>query len=134
MSDMRSLIVCRAGAAAALVLLFGAAAFAQEAVEEPADDSNVVDEIIVTGSKPGSRKRLDQQYEDPTRARLLKDFHKMQADEVEYLWRKSAAEDSPSRIKWGYDPADDYQMRSNLDLQDLNWGQTKPATLFRFEF
>ena len=134
MSDMRSLIVCRAGAAAALVLLFGAAAFAQEAVEEPADDSTVVDEIIVTGSKPGSRKRLDPQYEDPTRARLLKDFHKMQADEVEYLWRKSAAEDSPSRIKWGYDPADDYQMRSNLDLQDLNWGQTKPATLFRFEF
>ena len=131
---MRSFIVCRAGAAAALVLLFGAAAFAQEADEEPAEDSKVVDEIIVMGSKPGSRKRLDEQYEDPTRARLLKDFHKMQADKEEYQWRKSAAMDSPSRIKWGYDPADDYQIRNNMDLEDLNWGQTKPATLFRLEF
>lgn len=134
MSVMRSFIFCKAGAAAALVLLFGAAAFAQEADEEPAEDSKVVDEIIVMGSKPGSRKRLDEQYEDPTRARLLKDFHKMQADEKEYQWRKSAAMDSPSRIKWGYDPADDYQIRNNMDLEDLNWGKTKPATLFRLEF
>lgn len=134
MSAMRSFIFCKAGAAAALVLLFGAAAFAQEADEEPAEDSTVVDEIIVMGSKPGSRKQLDEQYEDPTRARLLKDFHKMQLDEKEYQWRKSAAMDSPSRIKWGYDPADDYQIRNNIDLEDLNWGKTKPATLFRLEF
>lgn len=134
MSVMRSFIFCKAGAAAALVLLFGAAAFAQEADEEPAEDSKVIDEIIVMGSKPGSRKQLDKQYEDPTRARLLKDFHKMQVDEKEYQWRKSAAMDSPSRIKWGYDPADDYQIRNSIDLEDLNWGKTKPATLFRLEF
>ena len=55
-------------------------------------------------------------------------------DEEEYEWRKSAAMDSPSRIKWGYDPADDYQIRNNMDLDDQNWGKTKPAKLFRFEF
>ena len=134
MSVMQSFVVCKFGAAVALVLFFGAAAIAQEADEESADDSEVVDEIIVTGSKPGGRKRVDEQYEDPARAKLLKDFHEMQADQEEYEWRKSAARDSPSRIKWGYDPADDYQMRSNMDLEDLNWGKTKPATLFRLEF
>ncbi len=134
MSVMRSFVVCRIGAAAALVFFFGAAAFSQEADEEAADDGEIVDEIIVSGSKPGGRKRVDVEYEDPTRARLLKDLHEMQADKEEYAWRKSAAIDSPSRIKWGYDPADDYQIRNNMDLDDQNWGKTKPATLFRFEF
>ncbi len=55
-------------------------------------------------------------------------------DEEESEWRKSAAVDSPSRIKWGYDPADDYQMRNNMDLEDLNRGKTMPATLFRLGF
>jgi len=134
MSVMRSIVVYKIGAAAALVLLSGATAYGQEADEEPADESEVVDEIIVSGSKPGGRKRVDEDYEDPVRARLLKDFHEMQADKEEYEWRKSAATDSPSRIKWGYDPRDDYQMRSNIDLDDQNWGKTKPATLFRLEF
>jgi len=110
MSVMRSFVVCRIGAAAALVFFFGAAAFSQEADEEAADDSEIVDEIIVSGSKPGGRKRVDVEYEDPTRARLLKDLHEMQADKEEYAWRKSAAIDSPSRIKWGYDPADDHSV------------------------
>ena len=134
MSVMRSCVVYKIGATAALVLIFAAAAFAQQADEEPADESEVVDEIIVSGSKPGGRKRVDQVYEDPVRAGLLKDFHEMQADKEEYEWRKSAATDSPSRIKWGYDPRDDYQMRNNMDLEDPNWGKTKPATLFRLEF
>ena len=131
---MRRFVVYEIGAAAALVLLFGAAAFAQQADEEPADESEIVDEIIVSGSKTGRRKRVDEEYEDPVRARLLKDLHEMQADEEEYEWRKSAATASPSRIKWGYDPRDDYQMRNNRDREDLNWGKTKPATLFRLEF
>ncbi len=134
MSVMRSFVVYKFATAAALVALFGAAVFAQQADEEPADESEEVEEIIVSGSKPGGRKRVDVEYEDPTRARLLKDLHEMQADKEEYAWRKSAAIDSPSRIKWGYDPADDYQIRNNMDLDDQKWGKPKPATLFRFEF
>ena len=134
---MRSFAVYKFGAAAALVALFGAAALAQQADEEPADDSEAVesiDEIIVVAPKPGSRRRVDKEYEDPTRARLLKDLDEMQADEEEYEWRKSAAEENPSRIKWGYNPRDEYQMRNKIDLEDPNWGKTKPATLFRLEF
>jgi len=58
----------------------------------------------------------------------------MEVLEEEYEWRKSAVVKSPSRIKWGYDPRDDYKMRNEMDLLDLNWEQTKPATLFRLEF
>jgi len=134
MSVMRSFVVLKFGTAAALVALFGAAAIAQQADEEPADESEAVDEIIVVAPKPGSRRRVDEEYEDPTRARLLKELYELETLEEEYEWRKSAAVDSPSRIKWGYDPRDDYKMRNEMDLQDLNWEQTKPATLFRLEF
>ncbi len=137
MSVVRSFVVYKIGTAAALVVLFGAAVFAQQVDEEPADNSeNVeeVDEIIVVAPKPGGRKRLDPIYEDPIRARVLKDLHEMQADEEEYEWRKSAAVEKPPRIKWGYDPRDDYQMRNELDLQDPYWEETRPATLFRVGF
>ncbi len=58
----------------------------------------------------------------------------MQTLEEEYEWRKSAAVENPPRIKWGYDPRDDYRMRNEMDLLDLDWEKTKPATLFRLEF
>jgi hypothetical protein len=134
---MRSFAVYKFGTAAALVALFGVAAFAQQADEEPADESEAVEdieEIIVVAPKPGSRRRVDKEYEDPTRARLLKELYELEALEEEYEWRKSAAVESPSRIKWGYDPRDDYKMRNEMDLTDLNFEQTKPATLFRLEF
>jgi len=137
MSVVRSFAVYKFGAAAALVALFGVAAFAQQADEEPVDESEAVEEleeIIVVAPKPGSRRRVDMEYEDPTRARLLKELYELEALEEEYEWRKSAAVESPSRIKWGYDPRDDYKMRNEMDLTDLNFEQTKPATLFRLEF
>ena len=137
MSAMRSFAVYKFGAAAALVALFGATAFAQQADEEPADESEAVEsieEIIVIAPKPGSRRRVDKEYEDPTRARLLKELYELEVLEEEYEWRTSATVESPSRIKWGYDPRDDYKMRNEMDLTDLNFEQTKPATLFRLEF
>lgn len=137
MSVMRSFAVYKFGAAAALVALFGVAAFAQQADEEPADESEAVEsieEIIVIAPKPGSRRRVDKEYEDPTRARLLKELYELEVLEEEYEWRTSATVESPSRIKWGYDPRDDYKMRNEMDLTDLNFEQTKPATLFRLEF
>ena len=137
MSVMRSFAVYKFGAASALVALFGVAAFAQQADEEPADESEAdesIEEIIVVAPKPGSRRRVDKEYEDPTRARLLKELYELEVLEEEYEWRTSATVESPSRIKWGYDPRDDYKMRNEMDLTDLNFEQTKPATLFRLEF
>jgi hypothetical protein len=133
MAAKRKFVVYPCGIAAAIVALFGAAVFAQEADEEPADDGETIEEIIVFAPKPGDRKRLDQEYEDPVRAQLLKDFYKMQADQKEFAWRESAAE-STSRITWGYDPSDEYRMRNEMDLQELPSERVKPATVFRFKF
>ncbi len=138
MSAMRNFSVYRFGIAAAIAVLFGAAAFAQEANDEPADDapaatSEEIEEIIVIAPKPGARKRVDQEYEDPVRAQLLKDFYKMQEDQEEFEWRDTAAK-TPSRITWGYDPRDEYRMRNEMDLQSLPSENVKPATLFRVDF
>jgi hypothetical protein len=120
--------------AAALVALFGVVVFAQEAAEEPAVDSEIIEEIIIIAPKPGARRRVDKEYEDPVRAKLLKDFYEMQEDQKELEWRKAVADEIPSRIKWGYDPSDEYRMRRQMDLQELPSERTKPATLFRFDF
>jgi len=139
MPAMRNFSVDNLGIAAAIAVLFGAAAFAQEANDEPADEapaatSEEIEEIIVIAPKPGARKRVDQEYEDPVRAQLLKDFYKMQDDAEEFEWRDTAAAKTPSRITWGYDPRDEYRMRNEMDLQELPSDRVKPATLFRVDF
>ncbi len=139
MPAMRNFSVGNLGIAAAIAVLFGAAAFAQEADDEPADEapaatSEEIEEIIVIAPKPGARKRVDQEYEDPVRAQLLKDFYRMQDDAEEFEWRDTAAAKTPSRITWGYDPRDEYRMRNEMDLQELPSDRVKPATLFRVDF
>jgi len=131
MSVMRNFVVYPFGMA---VALFGVVVFAQEADEEPAVDSEIIEEIIIIAPKPGARRRVDKEYEDPVRAKLLKDFYEMQEDQKELEWRKAVADENPSRIKWGYDPSDEYRMRRQMDLQELPSERTKPATLFRFDF
>ena len=115
--------------------------FAQEEEQEPetadapeVEEIDPMEEIIVVSPRPGSRKRVDQEYEDPVRAKLLKDFYRMQELEEEYEWRTAKSSDSSSRIKLGYDPRDEYRMRSDTALQDLHFEKDKPATLFRVEF
>ena len=142
MPAMRNFSVDSLGIAAAIAVFFGAAAFAQEANDEAADEAPAaideeieeIEEIIVIAPRPGARKRLDQEYEDPIRAQLLKDFYKMQDDAEEFEWRDTAAAKTPSRITWGYDPRDEYRMRNEMDMQALPLDRTKPATLFRVDF
>jgi hypothetical protein len=136
---MRNFSVDHLGIAAAVAVFFAAAAFAQEANDEPADEapaatSEEIEEIIVIAPKPGARRRVDQEYEDPVRAQLLKDFYKMQDDAEEFEWRDTGAAKTPSRITWGYDPRDEYRMRNEMDMQALPLDRTRPATLFRVDF
>ena len=136
---MPNFAVYKTRIAVATVVLIGATAFAQEANDEPADEapaatSEEIEEIIVIAPKPGARKRVDQEYEDPVRAQLLKDFYKMQDDAEEFEWRDTGAAKTPSRITWGYDPRDEYRMRNEMDMQALPLDRTKPATLFRVDF
>jgi hypothetical protein len=136
MSMIRNFVVYRFGIAAAIVVLISASVFAQETDDEApdSDSSEEIEEITVVARKPGDRRQVDAEYEDPVRAKLLKDFYEMQEDEEEFEWRKSAAEENPSRISWGYDPKEEYRMRNEMDLQELPSERTKPATLFRFDF
>ncbi len=143
MSFIQRFVVYGFAIAFAIVALAGAAASAQEVNEEPiaeieeseaSEEIEEIEEIVVFAPKPGDRKRLDEEYEDPVRAQLLKDFYEMQKDQEEFKWRSSATEDDSSRISWGYDPQDEYEMRNRLDLQDLPSERTKPATLFRVNF
>ncbi len=136
---MRRFVVYKVWLAAAIVVLSGAAVFAQEADEEPTsepptDEIEQIEEIIVVEPKPGSRRRVDREYEDPVRAKLFKDFYEMQEDQEEFEWRKSAAAENPSRITLGYDPNDEYRMRNEMALQELPSERNKPATLFRLKF
>ncbi len=141
MSAMRKFSVDYLGIAAASAVLIGAVVFAQEAIDEPVDEAPAatseeieeIEEIIVFAPKPGSRKRLDPEYEDPVRAQLLRNFYKMQDDQAEFEWRDTATK-TTSRIAWGYDPRDEYRMRNEMDLQALPSENVKPATLFRVDF
>ncbi len=144
MSALRKFSVDNLGITAAIAVFFGAVAFAQEAIDEPVDEAPAatsekieeieeIEEIIVFAPKPGGRTRVDQEYEDPVRAQLLRDFYKMQDDQAEFEWRDTAAK-TPSRISWGYDPRDEYRMRNEMDLQAPPSQNVKPATLFRVDF
>lgn len=124
----------RLSIALVITMLAGVTVFAQEADEESKAEKDEIEEIVVIAPKDGDRKRVDKEYEDPVRARLLKELYKMKEIEEEYEWRKSAASENPSRMKWGYDPRDEYRMRNEIDLQDFPSDGVKPATLFRYEY
>lgn len=118
-----------------LLLAIGSIAAAQEAeTDAGTDDADEIDEIIVLAPRPGDRRRLPREFEDPVRARVLKDLYEMKMLEEEYEWRREAIDPSPSRIKLGYDPRDDYRRREEMDILAPGWQTVEPATIFRFEF
>ena len=121
----------------AILSLVGAAVFAQESTEQPVDDDEAVEEIeeiTVTARKPGDRRRVDEEYQDPALAELLKEYYELQQEQEEFEWRASAATDDTSRISWGYDPRDEYRMRNEMDLNRLPSERTQPASVFRVGF
>ncbi len=134
MSVLPKRLAHRFAAAAAIVTLFGTTALAQQADEVPEEEEvEPIEEIIVVAPRPGSRKRLDISYEDPMRARLLKELYEMQEIDKEMAWREAGK--SSDGVNWGYDPRDDYHSFSELDTTlGPDSDRTKPATLFKFEF
>lgn len=142
MSPLRNLVV-----AAAMWVLLVVPVTAQEEVQEvvvddasdtaqipETEEADEIEEIIVVSPMPGSRRRVDEDIEDLERAQLLKEFYRMKELEEEYEWRTSASSDDSSRVKWGYDPRDEYRMRNDTALQDLSFERQKPASIFRVEF
>jgi len=103
--------------------------------EIAADDS--VDEIVVVAPRPGDPVSVEARYETLLKSRLQKEVRRLRDLDEEYEWRKTDTlkiNEPDSRIKWGYDPRVELEVRRNTDLTDLPIDDTKPATLFRFEF
>lgn len=139
MSGSRSRHFTRTMIAGVVLVLAHTGLLADEEVE-PSDDSKevseeIIEEIVVRAAKPGGKIDLDARYEEIMRARLIVEFERLQVLEQEYEWRSSEFDDdNSSRIKWGYDARDELRMRRDTKLTDLPIDDTKPATLFRFEF
>ena len=125
------------GVAAAAIALSGAIALAQEDATQDADEVEVIDEIVVVaGEKSGDPIDVEALYEEMMRERLMLDYVRLEELEKQNEWRgeSSLASETPSRIKWGYDPQDELRMRRESNLSDVQAVTTKPATVFRIEF
>jgi hypothetical protein len=115
-------------------------ALAEEEDQASAEDTEAaeeIDEIIVYGGQRDDPVDVDALYEDLLRERILKDMERLRVLEDDYKWRspkKSALVTTPPRITWGYDPRDESRMRQDTSLTDLPTDDTKPATIFRFDF
>ena len=128
--------ILKSGFAAAMAIT-SAIALAQENAGQIADEEEVIDEIIVVaGEKSGDPVDVEALYEEMMRERLMLDQIRLQELEEQEEWRNktSMAVESPSRIKWGYDPQDELRMRRDSNLSDVQAVTTKPATVFRVEF
>lgn len=139
MSRSRSRRFARTTIAGVVLVLAHTALLADEEAEPPDDgkvvSEEIIEEIVVRASRPGDRIDVDARYEEIMRARLIVEFERLQVLEQEYEWRSSEFDDNnSSRIKWGYDARDELRMRRDTKLTDLPIDDTKPATLFRFEF
>jgi len=104
--------------------------------EQGADDrgTDEMDEIVVTAQKPGDRRRAEAPYEQLMRERLIREMDAMRERQEEFEWRQGDGPAEPSRIRLGYRAQDDSRDRRDTALTDLPIENTKPATLFRFEF
>ena len=127
----------RSGFTAALIVLLGAVAIAQDD-EAPADEDDVIEEIVViAGKKSGDPVDVEALYEEMLRDRLMLDLDQLRIlQEEEEQWRSSrtGTVENPSRIQWGYDPQEELKMRRDSQLSDVTFIPTRPATLFRVGF
>ncbi len=120
------------------IALFAAAAARAQADDTEADpddgDPRPVDEIVVTAEKPGDKRDVETPYEELMRQRLLEEMDTMRQEQDEIAWRRGPVVSQPSRISFGYRPQDRARDERASSLTDLPMENTKPATIFRFEF
>ncbi len=107
---------------------------AQDESEEESGPPRAMDEIVVTAEKPGDRSTLETPYEEQLRQRLLKELEAMEREQEELDWRRGPRIDNPSRMSFGYRPQDRTRDNTDDSLTRLPMENTRPATIFRFEF
>lgn len=124
----------------ALCLIFAAQHAAAQIDQEAADDAadEVIEELVVVGTRPGDPVEADPAYSEVLRQQMMEEVERMRAEEAQ-AWRDTSltVETSPtenSRITWGYDPVADRDMREDLGFDAMPGETVRPATLFRAEF
>lgn len=120
-----------------VIFVFAQSLLLADEEAEAAVESNdeVTEEIIVYGPRLGDRIDVDARYEEFLRSNLMKKVNRDRELEEGSKWRLSLIpEKSSSRIRWGYDLDAELRIRRNTELLDLPIDDTKPATIFRFEF
>ena len=134
----RTSVVGRSGYAVAILALIGVSAVAQDANEEAAEEEVIEEIVVIAGDRPGDPIDLDALHEEMMRDMLKTDLDRLNELGAELEWRKATDKtinaNSSSRIKWGYDPNDELQMRNDLDTSDGGGHTTRPATVFRIQF
>jgi hypothetical protein len=134
----RTSVVGRSGYAVAILALIGVSAVAQDANEEAAEEEVIEEIVVIAGDRPGDPIDLDALHEEMMRDMLKTDLVRLNELGAELEWRKATDKtinaNSSSRIKWGYDPNDELQMRNDLDMSDVQGQTTRPATVFRIQF
>jgi len=123
--------------AVAAVAFCSTVALAQEETEEPVDEKEVVEELVVYAiPKSGDQVDAGALYEEMLRERLMLEQDSMRLLEEENEWRASGSTtvDESSRMQWGYSPQDELRMRRESDLPEMPGETVKPATMFRVGF
>lgn len=119
------------------VTLLTAPVVAQVEQQAPVDESGeVIEELVVYGTRSGDPVDADPMYEEMLRQQMLDEVQRMRFEEEED-WRNSNLSyrsSRESRMVWGYDPKAERDMRNEIDLNSLPGDTTKPATLFRAQF
>lgn len=132
-----SILNCKTRIAVATLALVCAAAAAQEKADEQNDEDDTIEEIVVVaGERSGDPVDVEALYEEMMRNRLMLEQEQLRILQEDTAWRTSGTSDveKPSRISWGYDPAEELRMRRDTQLADVQFITTRPATLFRVDF
>lgn len=107
---------------------------AEEVSKDDSQSETSIEEIMVLAPFPDGPLSLDPFYDDPLNARIRKEIELLMADPEAEDWRAELAEETDARIKFGYDPRDEYRLRNEIELNPQLNGTVKPATILRFEF
>ncbi|MDH3615744.1 MAG: hypothetical protein OEQ90_04655 [Gammaproteobacteria bacterium] len=136
MRALRNTLLKYAAAGAAMLLCVTPASLAQDEDEQSEAEDESIDEVVVYARRSGDPVDLDALYQSQLRKRIMDDYMKQQRLREREEWRSSLSREieSPSRIRWGYDPAAELRMRRETDLMDLPFETERAATILRVEF
>lgn len=124
-------------AMAAGLLMLSVAGAQEDADADDEQDPPPLDEIVVTGERDGDQKALDPRSPEALRQQVFAEFRQMREEREQEDFRASLPEavaDESGRVKWGYDARAELRMRRETALAEIDYDNTRPATLFRVEF